>query len=286
MPLKFILFHILLSGTVFSLFLLAPCASFAKNIVLGGDVTLNYHIKPDQKRFFTDKARKYLDDAPLFIWNAEFSGDSRNKKTKRFVFSGPLPNLSDMRFKNGVAMVSNNHSLDGGQEGFADLMKALAGNGIPVTGVKNPVRTVVESGGRRYHIFSASPMTSGNAFTSSYGDVLEELKFLKKGRNDFVIVNLHEGIEGTTRISEAQRQRALELARLDADVISFTHTHTYIDPEKIGNSLVVWGLGNFIFGGNSGWRDRNDVRVLEIDPETLAWKWVRGKTGNYVFDIE
>lgn len=272
-----------------TLVLLLSAKAFAGPLVLAGDTTLSRHIGPDQRDFFTPRARAYLDGADLFIWNAEFSGNSGDRKSKRFVFSGPVPDLRPMAFRNGVAMVANNHSLDGNEEGFHDLLRRMDAAQIPVSGVRHPdpARNYItyENNGRRFHIFSASPMIRDNPHVSSYSDLLESLERLEKREGDLVIVNLHEGIEGTTLVSGAQKKRAAELARLGADVVSFTHTHTYIDPFHVGKTLVVWGLGNFIFGGNSAWRNRNDVRALEIDPDTLDWRWIRGATRNYVLDL-
>ena len=73
----------------------------------------------------------------------------------------------------------------------------------------------------------------------------------------------------------------------------FAHSHCYGGFETLGSSprktFVAWGLGNFLFGGNRGWRNRNDVRLLSIRLDTVTGGksacWLYGKTSNWQFSL-
>lgn len=285
----------LLQLTVLITFCLISSFVQCKEILFAGDVTLMKNIHPKQTSFFGKQTKDRIANADLFIWNAEFSGKSNNPKVKQFVFSGDSDIIQYFKFPNGVATVANNHSFDGGTEGFANLLKSLMKYDMAYTGLRGvePEKHFLSatSNGDNYYILNFSPMverTSMPYATPSYSDVKSAIKRIKNSdKNDGkIIVAIHDGVEGTTEISQRQRNIVDELSKLGVDIIAFTHTHTYIDPEKIGDTLVLWGLGNFVFGGNAKWRNNNDVRLMSVNPDTLEWKWLNGKTEDYKFMLK
>ena len=82
-------------------------------------------------------------------------------------------------------------------------------------------------------------------------------------------------------------------AAAGADSILFAHSHCYSGCETLDSSprmtFVAWGLGNFLFGGNRGWRSRSDVRLLSIRLDTATGCksacWLYGKTKNWQFSL-
>lgn len=263
-----------------------PCTTLAQEILFAGDVTLTRNINPQaQQIFFSDKSKDRIGQANLFIWNCEFSGNSNAKKQKQFVFSqNARKALADFSFSNGVATVANNHSFDGNQQGFKNLVSDLEYNGINYIGTKEkPYFKYTDKDGINYYVLNYSPICGGGLL--SFEDIIKIIGSLKKQEKRYIIVNIHDGIEKTTATSDRQKVQARKLANLDVDIINFTHSHTYIEPSMLGNSLVLWGTGNFIFGGNSLWRNRGDVRMISVDPANKTWKWVNGYNKNYVFNL-
>lgn len=282
----------ILSFIIF-LVLASPVSSI--EIIFGGDVTLARNLSASQKKFFTPQARQRIEDADLFIWNAEFSGLSKTQKNNRFIFLADASEANGMKFPNGLALVANNHSFDGNIEGFSNLVKGLQKAEIPFVGLKAKNRednyVVANVGGRDVYVLNFTPMSrSGDSEwdTPSFEDILASMRKIEKIRKagDIVIVCIHDGVEGTTKISDRQRNHVDRLAKAGADIVAYTHTHTYIDPAIHGDTLVLWGLGNFIFGGNSGWRNREDMRAMSVDPDRKTWKWLKGRTKEYVFDLK
>lgn len=267
----------------------------AGEILFAGDVTLARNITPAQREFFTERAKNRINQADLFVWNLEFSGASRNKKDKRFVFSRDADVVKYMKFPNGVANVANNHSFDGNVEGFKNLIDNLNAHGLFYAGLRNQEAdknyVEINKNDKRFFVIGHSPMShsADPAYTTTnWNEVLASVNYLnsiKRPEKDYVIVNIHDGVEGTTQIARRQREQAGTLANLGVDVVCFTHSHTYIEPSRVKDTVVLWGMGNFIFGGNNAWRDKADVRMMSVNPEDKTWRWIKGKNTEYVFDV-
>lgn len=101
------------------------------------------------------------------------------------------------------------------------------------------------------------------------------------------------GNEGFSEASDRQRLWADWFAAAGADIILFAHSHCYGGFETLEASprktFVAWGLGNFLFGGNRGWRSRSDVRLLSIRLDMATGGksacWLYGKTKNWQFSL-
>lgn len=63
---------------------------------------------------------------------------------------------------------------------------------------------------------------------------------------DFVVCFVHWGDEGQTTPNDLQRQQAALLSEAGCDVIIGTHPHVIQPVEFVGDTLVVYSLGNFI----------------------------------------
>lgn len=285
-----------MKAIIFGLLLILayPCGAGAGEVLFAGDVTLARNIT-GQREYFSDNAKERIGEADLFIWNCEFSGASSHKKTKPFVFSVDAEErLQGMKFDNGVALVANNHSFDGHTEGFKNLVANLNSNEIAFAGLRNPVPEnnylKVSKDDKDYYILNFSPICHNNdpdATVPTWDDILQSIDYINtvKKPEDVVIVNIHAGIERASKPSSEQVDYARTLAGRNVDIVSFTHSHTYIEPSKIGDTLVLWGMGNFIFGGNNNWRDNNDVRMISVNPEDKTFQWLKGWTKNYKFDL-
>ena len=130
--------------------------------------------------------------------------------------------------------------------------------------------------------------------TLSYPQLLKTVRALRAREPEaWIILYSHDGNEGFPEASERQRLWADWFAAAGADIILFAHSHCYGGFETLGSSprktFVAWGLGNFLFGGNRGWRNRNDVRLLSIRLDTVTGGksacWLYGKTSNWQFSL-
>ena len=163
----------------------------------------------------------------------------------------------------GIALVSlaNNHLMDYGEQGLNTTLESLESEGILYVGAGPdaksacaPVfkelsgyqcaflaRSAVEVSSPCY----AGPGQPGVALLDKY-ELITAIKTCKETA-DFVIVMLHWGIEHYHYPTPQQRKLAKTLASAGADIILGHHPHVLQGEEQIGNALVSYSSGNFLF---------------------------------------
>lgn len=279
-------------------------AEGALEILAAGDVLLGGRMleAPQAGELFGPLTRRRLERADIFLWNCEIAGLSSVSKQNTFVFHADGLLFPQMAFANGAACTANNHVFDGLEEGAANLLTVLAGarirhNGLHDRGTFTPLSLLPQRKPPVY-LLTGSPMSqigSGpRIVTLSYPQLLETVRALRAREPEaWIILYSHDGNEGFPEASERQRLWADWFAAAGADIILFAHSHCYGGFETLGSSprrtFVAWGLGNFLFGGNRGWRNRNDVRLLSIRLDTVTGGksacWLYGKTSNWQFSL-
>lgn len=155
-----------------------------------------------------------------------------------------------------MVSLSNNHELDNGIDGLLhsisywdskDVFKSgqsIDGNHIAykeVNGIR--VSFIAYTLKTNYIIIPEDKAFMVNVY--SYEKAKEDLAMMKKN-SDVTIVSLHSGTEGEHVIDGNQLRAACNLSSLGADIIIGGHSHTVQPIEYIGNTLVIWSLGNFI----------------------------------------
>ncbi len=73
----------------------------------------------------------------------------------------------------------------------------------------------------------------------------EDIKRLRD-KTDLLMVSMHWGEEYHTEPTKEQEEIAAYLASLGVDIIIGTHPHVIEPIEFIGNTMVIYSLGNFI----------------------------------------
>lgn len=288
---------LLLSGPV-------PAAEGVLEILAAGDVLLGGRMleAPQAGELFGPLTRQRLGQADIFLWNCEIAGLSSVSKQNTFVFHADGLLFPQMAFANGAACTANNHVFDGLEEGAANLLTVLEGarirhNGLHDRGTFAPLSLLPQRDPPVY-LLTGSPMSqigSGpRIVTLSYPQLLETVRALRAREPEaWIILYSHDGDEGFSEASERQRLWAGWFAAAGADIILFAHSHCYGGFETLESTprktFVAWGLGNFLFGGNRGWRSRNDVRLLSIRLDTVTGQksacWLYGKTKNWQFSL-
>jgi len=161
-----------------------------------------------------------------------------------------------------VFSLATNHVFDKGEAGLAsayaffeshpevtsvglhkkdeDIIKVVEKNGIKIAFVNY---TFLTNG------FSHPVNTEYRVPLADYEDNCTEMVATvkeAKTRADFVVFCLHWGNEYQNVPSEIQTKSAHILAEAGCDVILGTHPHTVQPVERIGDTLVVYSLGNYI----------------------------------------
>ena len=211
----------------------------------------------------------------VLIGNLEGTFTDRGlQANKYYTFRAP-PALASTLLRAGFDAVSlgNNHALDFGPVGLADTLAALDALGIAHFGAGEDTAAAVrplmlDAGGFRLALLGFSAVRSSVfAGTSQPGvaeaDYEEVVGAVQAATTeaDFVVVVFHFGREYDPMPTDEQRLLARAAADAGATLVVGHHAHTLQPWERRGDSLILYGLGNFVFD-----LDPNDLATLGEGP--------------------
>jgi hypothetical protein len=179
----------------------------------------------------------------------------------------------------GIAALANNHILDAGEEGLAKTLELLNQAGFHTVGAGRTRDEITrplfwETAEGRVAILNwVFPETHpdwlsmpGPNCWPGLDRAREEIRELKKV-TDWVMVVAHWSDELFSYPRPADRNIALELARMGVDVIVGHHPHVVRGMEIIDSCPVFYAIGNFYFSdikdSNGGWMVRQAPRNRE-----------------------
>lgn len=242
---------------------------------------------------FDGKLLEEMRGADIFMVNNEFTYTTRGTPVegKAFTFRAD-PAHANLLLDMGADIVSlaNNHAYDYGEVSLLDTLDTLSAVGMPYVGAGRnideavrPVYFMTEN--VKIAFLSATqiermdnPDTKG-ATENSAGvfrcrDVERLLSEVRKAKavSDFVVVYVHWGTESTSELDWAQKEQAPLIAEAGADLIIGDHPHVLQGIEWIGDTPVIYSLGNFLF--NSKTLDTCLVNVT-LDAQTGELKSFR-----------
>lgn len=198
------------------------------------------------------------------------------KGRKPYCLTGdPVATVAALR-KQGIDAVTlgNNHAMDAGLPGLHRTLAAFQGAGIACLGAginaqQAEAPLVLTVGGRRYKIFSvywyrqhmeqeyayyARPRRAGVACLS--GGLTEQLRQEKASATPATtIVLAHWGLDYRWTTA-GQRAQAKRLSEAGADLIIGSGPHMPGEAAQLGQSLVVYSIGNAVFNSTGEYQER------------------------------
>lgn len=241
-------------------------------IAFGGDIMFEGMIEPqleaDPEGLLTPIAPVFA-EADLAVANLETAiTEAGEPAPKGFNFRAPASGLTAVQ-RAGIDVVSlaNNHGMDYGPTGLEDTLDAADEAGLPLIGAGRdldeafaPFTATIR--GREIAVIGATQVLDSAFFDTWAADDdqpgLASAKFEREAdlidavaeareHADTVVVYLHWGVEGERCPSERQQGLAERLADAGADIVVGTHAHRLQGTGMLGDTLVDYGLGNFVF---------------------------------------
>ncbi|MCI8669112.1 MAG: CapA family protein [Lachnospiraceae bacterium] len=182
-----------------------------------------------------------------------------------------------------IVSLSNNHTLDYGQDALLDTFTVLDEIGIDYIGAGpdlNRARQLItkEVRGKTIGFLAASRVVpSGEWYARNAGEgydaragvfttydsaaLCQEIRTAKE-KCDVVIVYAHWGIERQEVAADYQRILAKDYIDAGADLVVGSHAHVMQGVEYYKDIPIVYGLGNFLF---SNYYSRTTVLTVTID---------------------
>ena len=185
--------------------------------------------------------------------------------------------------------VANNHIMDCGAKGFADTVQNATQNNVKLFGAgrnkKEAAQPLIlnEAGGIglfgvTYKVDDYVVAGEDKAGCIMYTDtetIKSTIQNIKKN-NRWCIVIAHAGEEFSSIPLPCVRKRYHEFLEYGADIVIGHHPHVTQNYETVGNKIIFYSLGNFIFDTNYQ-RIQNHTEYgilvkLHLCEEGFAWE--------------
>ncbi len=140
--------------------------------------------------------------------------------------------------------IANNHYIDYGKAGKTSTLNALKQAGIAYSGYKELHTTMANGkkigfGGIRETVYRQKRST-----------MAEDIQALKEMNCDLIIYTCHFGKEYAKTHNDLQEKMAREAIDLGANLVIGHHPHVVQGVEYYNGGVILYSLGNFVFGGN------------------------------------
>lgn len=236
------------------------------SIAFTGDIAFSQYFKngyekPDlmDKEIFT-----FLQSADHVVANVEApvtaGGVQSTRKLNHVNPPEAVPLLLELNAR--IWNLANNHTVDCKEAGLQDTLDIAAQNGVRTFGAgqcKADAARIIElpdSGGigifgiTYYRNFLKAGEDSLGCITWEDIDTIRANIAEIKKRNRWCVIVAHCGQEFSNIPMPYVRRRYLQWLELGADVIIGHHPHVVQNYEQVGDKMIFYSLGNFVFDTN------------------------------------
>lgn len=237
------------------------------SLIFTGDIGFDKYMDKrwEDENLLSDEVRVFLSSGDHLIVNVEGPLYERNRIDTT---TGALSLVHSMDPKVGdflqsigadIWNICNNHIMDAKEEGIKATLKNAASHGAITLGAgmneaeaRKPV-IIKEAGGigmigvgYQRACRKAGPETPGCFSWSDLEEIEKIIKEIKKTCR-WCIVVAHAGEEFTALPTYYTRDRYLAYLDMGADIIVAHHPHVPMNYETVGEKIIFYSLGNFIF---------------------------------------
>lgn len=237
------------------------------SLVFTGDIGFDRYMykKWEDENLISDDVLAFLHSADHVVANVE----------------GPIAEIPQNTVKNGVKQllhtidpkavkvlqnmhadiwnICNNHIMDAGEDGIKSTLEIAKQNsvktigaGMNITQAREPV-IINDAGGiglfgvGYQRACRAAGEEKAGCFSWSDLEAIQNVINGIKEKCRWCVVVAHAGEEFTPLPSPYTRERYLKYLEMGADVVISHHPHVPMNYETVGNKVIFYSLGNFIF---------------------------------------
>lgn len=237
------------------------------SLIFTGDIGFDKYMDKrwEDENLLSDEVRTFLSSGDHLIVNVEGPLYERNRIDAT---TGALSLVHSMDPKVGdflqsigadIWNICNNHIMDAKEEGIKATLENAAshdaltlGAGMNEEEARRPV-IIKEAGGigmigvgYQRACRKAGPETPGCFSWSDLEEIEKIIKEIKKTCR-WCIVVAHAGEEFTALPTYYTRDRYLKFLEMGADIVVAHHPHVPMNYETVGDKIIFYSLGNFIF---------------------------------------
>lgn len=257
-------------------------------VLFAGDVMFDWGLRETmQKKGFYSPIEGLLslfeevDFRMVNLETAVTTSDENIDKNKAYIFNAkPEELLLLKKMQVDGVFLANNHSMDYGKKGMEDTIENLTKNNIAYIGAgknQNESYKPLEYNYQdtNFKIYSVSAIGEARLFAgnNSLGAAPYNLKKLltlpSRKKNIVDILSVHWGIEYRPEPTGDQIQGAHSLIDAGFKVIVGHHPHIPQGIEKYKDGIIIYSVGNFIFGSRNPYINHNLAIILHFQNEKL-----------------
>ena len=232
---------------------------------------------------------KELQSADISVIDNEFvfSDGGERQDSKPYTFRANTANVSMLDALGAdLANLANNHTLDYGSSGLMDTIATLENKGIATMGAGANLEEAKAiqyyvANGRMIAFVSVAEIdryskyvkeateTEAGVLKTSDSDIYEKVIKDAEDTSDYVIVNVHWGVEGAYDYNNSQYELAETLIDAGADAIIGGHPNRMQGVEFIKDVPVCFSLGNFWFSTGNLYTTIAQIQISEDEELSL-----------------
>lgn len=255
-----------------------------------GDLMLGGRTEPFLNEFGPDypfrNVQPVLRKADITIGNLESPISIRGKavENKKFTLrAGPIAARALKTAGMRVVALANNHAMDFGPIALQDTLTSLTEHEILFTGAGMNLEdarapAIVKVRGKTLAFLSYSLTFPLEFFASvnrpgtapGYDDFVKADIEKIRPNADLVIVSFHWGAELMLSAKDYQVELGRKAIDWGADLVLGHHPHVLQDIELYKGKLIVYSLGNFVFGSESNRTNWSMILLLTFRGNSLA----------------
>lgn len=156
-----------------------------------------------------------------------------------------------------IVSLASNHSWDSGKDGVLNTLKYFKNTDTLYDGMNESTERsnyiIKEKNNITYTMLAYTTLDNGlsnssNRYLVNMYDKEKVKKDIEAVRDkvDVLIVAMHWGVEYQSKPNDEQKEIAEYLSSLGVDIVIGNHSHTLQPITKIGDTIVMYSLGNFI----------------------------------------
>ncbi|WP_241547902.1 CapA family protein [Leptospira stimsonii] len=265
-------------------------------VLAGGDVMFNWGIR--------DTINKHGEIAPVeglktLFGEADFRmvnletpvvASKTEESKKAYIFTAHEKDMDSLKFLEvDLVFLGNNHSFDHGPKGMAETLDILkknhilnVGAGQKIPEVFGPLNLSLKGNDLRIHSVTAIAEPAHYATATKAGVAPFSLPSLQAsfferrgggrqgvGAPPVRIVSLHWGVEYSPFPTVDQRKIAHALIDSGVKVVIGHHPHIPQGIELYRGGVILYSLGNLIFGSRNSYLNHNLIAILHIRKNAL-----------------
>lgn len=244
----------------FTLSCIGDCTLWSTVQFEQSDVGLPKVVGEDYAYPFANTADYFKNDE-YTLANLECSfSDKKLSSSQMFYFCAPTA-YANILTEGGVDFVTtaNNHAMDFYDTGLESTLATLDAIGMPY-GTEGQAQIVETPNGLKLGIY-----TAGNDMRPDWktDEAVAVVQSFKEQGADYIICMFHWGLELYYTPNENQTALAHAVADAGADLVYASHPHCLQPIEEYNDTLIIYSLGNWVFGGSTRPSDP-DTAIVQV----------------------